>query len=309
MTVISPSGSDSKSPDPALTYIGRFAPSPTGPLHMGSLIAALASYLDARAQRGHWLVRMEDLDPPREPAGAADIILAQLDALGLHWDGSVLYQSQRQDAYEEALRELQHSDLCFACDCSRQRLRALNSVYDGHCREHKPEPGKKTALRIKILPERFTFIDRIQGEYSQQLADDVGDFVIKRKDGLFAYQLAVVVDDAFQQITDIVRGYDLLDSTPRQLYLQQCLKLATPRYAHIPVIVNNKGQKLSKQHFATPIDAQNGPFLLHEALKFLGQRPDKKLCQASCTELLQWGVEHWDIQAVPKLANIPEVAS
>lgn len=276
---------------------------------MGSLIAALASYLDARANHGRWLLRMEDLDPPREPPGASDTILRQLDALRLHWDGEVLYQSQRHGAYQEALASLESMDHIFYCRCSRKRLRELHAVYDGHCRLRREPVAVKTAVRLQVAPLSLGFDDRIQGWFQQQLDTEVGDFVIKRKDGLFAYQLAVVVDDAFQKITDIVRGYDLLDSTPRQLYLQRLLEYPTPRYAHIPIIVNSRGQKLSKQRFAAAIDVDDGPQLLLEALRFLGQRPPSDLRGADCATLLDWATENWDIQAVPKLANIPEITS
>lgn len=276
---------------------------------MGSLIAALASYLDARASSGLWLLRMEDLDPPREPEGAAEQILRQLSDLQLHWDGDVLYQSARLDAYEEALQTLQAKQLCFNCTCSRQRLRTLDSVYDGHCRQSPAPVGKRHAVRLTVKDQRICFPDRIQGHTCQDLATDVGDFVIRRKDGLFAYQLAVVVDDAYQGVTDIVRGHDLLDSTPRQIYLQQQLGLPEPRYAHIPIIVNRAGQKLSKQHFATAIDTESGSRLLHEGLRFLGQRPPERLRSWDCGAQLQWAIEHWDIQAVPKLATIPEVSA
>ena len=274
---------------------------------MGSLLAALASFLDARACGGQWLLRMEDLDPPREPEGAADTILRQLDELELHWDGPVLYQSQRHQAYQEALNFLAEEGLCFPCSCTRQRLKSLDGIYDGHCRGAR-NPGPQAAIRMQVDNEVYSFEDRIQGQYSQQLESDVGDFVILRKDRLFAYQLAVVVDDEYQQITDIVRGQDLLDSTPRQIYLQQKLNYATPRYAHIPVIVNSQGEKLSKQRFATPVDAAHGPRLLIQALSYLGQSPEPQLEDADCHTILGWATENWDIQAVPKLANIPETA-
>jgi len=288
------------------TYRGRFAPSPTGPLHMGSLIAALASYLDARAHGGIWLLRMEDLDPPREPEGAAKTILSQLEALHLHWDGAVLYQSQRLEAYANALSELKQQQLCFPCSCTRQRLKSLNGVYDGHCKSAASTATGSFAIRVAIADVECCFDDRIQGRFCQQLKNEVGDFVIKRKDGLFAYQLAVVVDDEFQEISHIVRGQDLLDSTPRQIYLQRQLGYHTPRYAHIPVIVNEQGDKLSKQSFAEAIDTDNGSELIYQALAYLGQSPDSRLLGSDCETLLKWGVENWDIQAVPKLATIPQ---
>lgn len=275
---------------------------------MGSLIAALASYLDARARSGEWLLRMEDLDPPREPVGAAETILRQLEALHLHWDGPVLYQSERLDAYQAVLDTLAARDLIYRCDCTRQRLKTLHGVYDGHCRNNSPEKNKKSAARLQVANSSFGFVDRIQGAYEQNLQRAVGDFVVRRKDLLFAYQLAVVVDDEFQQITDIVRGYDLLDSTPRQIYLQQLLGYRTPNYAHFPVIVNATGQKLSKQHFAAPVETSRGVELIFLALQYLGLSPSANLSRSDCDTLLSWAIENWDIQLVPKLANIPESA-
>lgn len=295
-----------KNPNSEQPYVGRFAPSPTGPLHFGSLIAAVASYLDAKANQGLWLVRMEDLDPPREPEGAAEKILEQLQALHLNWDGDVLYQSSRINAYQESLEELMGRDLCFYCDCTRSRIKALGSVYDGHCRKRTAPPDDEFAIRILTEERLIGFEDLVQGNYQQNIESEVGDFVILRKDKLFAYQLAVVVDDAFQEITHIIRGYDLIDSTPRQIYLQHLSGLPTPIYGHIPVIVNEQGQKLSKQHFATPIDASNGSRLIHYSLQFLGLSPPELNRSAPVKEQLQWGIEQWDIQAVPKLANIPE---
>ena len=286
-------------------YIGRFAPSPTGPLHFGSLLAALASFLDARSCNGKWLLRMEDLDPPREPPGTDQIILNQLQDLGLTWDGEVLYQSTRLPEYEKTLEQLTSMQLCFRCDCSRPRIKALGSVYDGHCRDRHLDQTSKSSVRLRVDDSRISFDDLIQGEYSQQLNKDVGDFILRRKDGLFAYQLAVVVDDAFQDINCIVRGYDLLESTPRQIYIQRILGLPTPRYAHIPVVTNEQGQKLSKQHFAEAIDTDNASEQLLQALKFLGQQPPRKLQGSSTTTILAWAQEAWDIQAVPKLANMP----
>lgn len=284
-------------------YIGRFAPSPSGPLHFGSIIAALASFLDAKANKGLWLLRMEDIDPDREPPEAADQILRCLEQLSLHWDGDVLYQSQRLDAYAEALQTLQRSGLIYSCACTRQQIQAMGGVYDNRCR-HRDDKVTGSALRLRTKNIQVSFHDRIQGEQSQDLLYECGDFVLVRKDGLFAYQLAVVVDDAWQGVTDIVRGYDLLESTPRQLYLQQCLKYPQPRYAHIPVAINNEGQKLSKQHFADAVNPQQATELLLKALEFLGQNPDPALPDANLAELLAWAIAHWDIQAVPKFANI-----
>ena len=291
--------------DNSSNYIGRFAPSPTGPLHFGSLLAALASFLDARSNNGKWLLRMEDLDPPREPPGTDQIILNQLQDLGFDWDGEVLYQSTRLAAYQEALDQLADMNLCFRCDCTRPRIKALGSVYDGHCRTRKLDEATRSAIRLRVDERHIQFEDQIQGTYSQHLHDDVGDFILRRKDGLFAYQLAVVVDDAFQDINCIVRGYDLLDSTPRQIYLQQLLGFPTPRYAHIPVVTNEQGHKLSKQHFAEAVDTSSASEQLLLALQFLKQDPPTSLKDTSPDTILTWAVEAWDIQAVPKLANMP----
>ncbi len=288
-----------------MAYIGRFAPSPTGPLHFGSLLAALASFLDAKSNQGLWLLRIEDLDPPREPVGAADEILQQLDKLQLNWDGEVLHQSSRLDAYQQALTQLADQSLCFHCLCTRSQIREMGAAYNGHCRNHTETPDEPAAIRIRTASDPISFTDRVFGEISQNIEREVGDFILKRKDGLFAYQLAVVVDDAHQEITHVVRGSDLLESTPRQVYLQKILNLSTPAYCHVPVIVDEHGQKLSKQQFAEPVNSKNGNALIYHALKLLGQNPETGLCQESVSVILKWAIEHWDIQAVPKLANMP----
>ncbi len=300
------------------TYIGRFAPSPTGPLHFGSLLAAVASYLDARAQQGAWLVRMEDLDPPREPAGAAALILEQLTAYGFDWDGDVLYQSDRLPAYAAALTSLANEGLCFRCACTRADLQANAGVYPGACRarglsardlQYADDPKQVDAIRLRVKSSPIHFCDRIQGKVTQAIEEEVGDFIIRRKDRLFAYQLAVVVDDAFQNISDVVRGTDLLDSTPRQIYLQQSLGLPTPRYAHLPIIVDAAGDKLSKQSFAPALKGANARADLHACLKLLGQAPPASLASAAPAEILAWGVAHWQLHAVPKLATLQDLTS
>jgi glutamyl-Q tRNA(Asp) synthetase len=288
---------------PKADYIGRFAPSPSGPLHFGSLIAALASFLDARANHGLWLLRMEDLDPGREPPQAAGQILEALEAFGLQWDGQVLYQSSRLAAYRDALQRLQQEGYIYACDCTRQQIQAMGGVYDNRCRNRTDMP-QDCALRVRVADRTIHFEDQIQGATQQHLMRECGDFVLLRKDGLFAYQLAVVVDDAFQNISSVVRGSDLLDSTPRQIFLQQCLGFATPQYAHIPVAVNEDNQKLSKQHFATPLDHRTPLPALLRALVFLGQPVTKDMTQGDIASVLHWAIANWDIQAVPKLANI-----
>jgi glutamyl-Q tRNA(Asp) synthetase len=256
---------------------GRFAPSPTGPLHFGSLVAAAASWLDARAAGGRWFVRIEDLDRPRVQAGATDEILRTLGALGLEWDGEVLYQSAREALYRDALERLRGQT--YWCGCSRREIADSSlglavdgaRIYPGTCRAGL-SPGKaRRALRVRVASDEIRFVDRVQGAQAQMLGRDVGDFILYRADGLFAYQLAVVVDDAAQGVTDIVRGADLLDSTARQIYLQRLLGAPTPRYLHVPVAVNARGEKLSKQTGATPVDARRPGEAIAAALAFLGQ--------------------------------------
>jgi len=286
-------------------YVGRFAPSPTGPLHFGSLLAALASFLDARANGGKWLVRIEDLDPPREPAGSADLILQQLQDFGMYWDDEVLYQSSRLDAYESVLKTLHERGLCYPCDCTRAQIREMGSVYNGSCRNRVDSPSKPFALRLKTDPLEIDFQDKIQGHFCQKLDADVGDFVIRRKDELFAYQLAVVADDEFQRITHIVRGWDLLESTPRQIFLQRVLSYRELSYAHIPIIVDDHGQKLSKQAFAPSIETGSVSQLIYKALSFLGQTPAPEIINENTETQLQWAIANWDIHAIGKVASLP----
>ncbi len=289
--------------------IGRFAPSPTGPLHFGSLLAALASYCEAKSQGGRWLVRMEDIDKPREMAGTADHILHTLEAFGFEWDGGVVYQSQRTPLYQEALGQLKAKSLIYNCDCSRKEIadsaqQGIDGlVYPGTCR-HKTAFKIPHASRVIVNNAPITFTDAIQGEIQQNLAKDVGDFVLKRVDGLFAYQLGVVVDDFEQGITNILRGADLLDSTPRQIYLQQLLGHPTPQYAHIPVASNVAGEKLSKQTMAPEINAAQASILLTQALDFLGQQAPKDLSKQSANDILQWAKQHWNITKVGQQRSI-----
>ena len=284
-------------------YRGRFAPSPTGPLHLGSLIAALASYLDARHHRGLWLLRMEDLDPPREEAGAAARILASLEAHGLHWDGEVLWQSRRGDAYSAALAELERGHHLFRCDCSRQQL-GPGGACRGHCRHRQTQLGSPAATRLAVPADcRITFRDRIQGQQDVPLGRELPDFVVRRKDGLHAYQLAVVVDDAWQGVTHVVRGSDLLDSTGRQILLQQLLGHRTPCYGHLPVITDAAGHKLSKQTHAPPLQDDRVGDNLRAALRFLHQ-PPPPLEAETVADILAWACANWRLEAVPAVLGI-----
>jgi glutamyl-Q tRNA(Asp) synthetase len=292
-------------------YRGRFAPSPTGPLHFGSLVAAIGSYLDARAHDGEWLVRMEDLDPPREAPGAAADILRTLESLGLRWDGAVLRQTERGGAYRAALAELERRGATYACACTRREIgdSALagidgSLVYPGTCRNGLPPGRTARATRVRVDDAAIEFEDAVQGQMRQRLATDVGDFVLRRADGLFAYQLAVVVDDAAQGITDVVRGADLLDSAPRQIFLQRLLGVPTPRYLHLPVATNAVGDKLSKQTLAPPIDRTRPGAALLAALDFLGQRPDSRLVDALPADVLAVAISRWDRALIPRVRAV-----
>jgi glutamyl-Q tRNA(Asp) synthetase len=292
-------------------YRGRFAPSPTGPLHFGSLVAAAGSFLEARARGGEWLVRMEDLDPPRVAPGADEDILGTHRACGMEWDGPVVYQSARSDAYHAALHQLREKKRVYPCACSRREIAdsavagVEGPVYPGTCRAGLP-PGKAArALRADTRGALIEFEDALQGRIAHDLEKAFGDFVLYRADEVYAYQLAVAVDDAEQGITDIVRGADLLASTPRQIYLQELLGLPRPRYAHLPVAVNSTGEKLSKQTFAAPVDAGHPVPALVAALSFLGQQPPGELAHGTVGELWKWAIAHWDIARVPRARSAP----
>lgn len=288
----------------SVSYRGRFAPSPTGPLHFGSLIAAVGSFLEAKRHGGKWLVRMEDLDSPREAPGAADLILRTLEIYGFEWDGEVLYQSRRTGAYEAALRRLEQDGMLYPCACTRKEIadsavRGIEGpVYPATCRSGlHGRPAR--AWRVRTTAEEIAFDDAIQGRQAQVLERDIGDFVLKRADGFYAYQLAVAVDDAAQGISHVVRGADLLDSTPRQIWLQHLLGLPALRYAHLPVAVNAAGEKLSKQTLATPLDPLRPAPALWQALDFLGQQPPPELRDEAAL-LRQWAQAHWRLEAVQK---------
>lgn len=288
-------------------YIGRFAPTPSGYLHFGSLVAALASYLDARAVGGRWLVRMEDLDPPREVPGAQAAILQTLEAYGFEWDAEVICQSQRTDAYADVLQRWLDQGLAYACTCSRKQLEGSNGLYPGTCREQQHSLSD-AAIRLRVPALRYGFEDRVQGTFAQNLAHEVGDFVIRRRDGLHAYQLAVVLDDAWQGVTDVVRGADLLDSTPRQLYLQELLGLPQPRYLHVPLLTQPNGHKLGKAYRSPALPPEQASALLLRALRALGQDSDATLVQARPAEVLAWAIARWDASRIPRSATLAEAS-
>jgi glutamyl-Q tRNA(Asp) synthetase len=285
-------------------YVGRFAPSPTGDLHFGSLIAAVASFIDARAHGGRWLLRIEDVDRPRCVAGAAAGIQRSLERLGLLWDGEVLQQSNRDANYRVALDRLRGDGWVFACACSRKEIAdsqlqaGTESVYPGTCRGGVAEGRVARAWRLAVGDAIVSFDDRLFGPQRQALARDCGDFVLLRADGLFAYQLAVVVDDAEQAVTDVVRGADLLDSTARQIFLMSCLGLTRPRYLHVPVAVDAGGRKLSKQFADRPLEAWPATDLLAAALSFLQHPPPADLRGAPSGEILAWAIAHWQPLAI-----------
>jgi glutamyl-Q tRNA(Asp) synthetase len=336
--------SQKKLSPPDSNYRGRFAPSPTGPLHFGSLVAAVGSYLDTKHHNGTWLVRMEDLDLPRCVAGAADEILRTLDAFGLHSDEPVVYQSQRTAAYDEALHSLQSLGSVYPCCCTRKEIAdsALHGidgpVYPGTCRNGVPAGREARAWRVRtdhqFLPPcrgkgrmgveqneitvstpsptlplqgggSVEFDDVLQGSITQHLESEIGDFVVKRADGLYAYQLAVVVDDAFQNITHVVRGADLLDSTPRQIHLQRLLGFPTPVYMHLPIAVNAQGEKLSKQTLAPAITTDDMIATLIAALEFLRQQPPAELRQANVEEVWGWAINNWQPARLNGCRQIP----
>ena len=290
-------------------YRGRFAPSPTGPLHFGSLVAALGSYLDARASGGEWLLRIEDVDAPRTVPGAEASILRTLEALGFAWDGPVVRQSERLDLYQASLMALQSAGLVYPCVCSRSAIAARTAqpsvdgglLYPGTCRAGLPDGAAARAWRLRVPDREFSFGDRVQGVHRQNLERQVGDFVLLRADGQYAYQLAVVVDDAVQGVNSIVRGVDLLDSTVRQIWLHECLGLPSPTYAHLPVAVNAAGEKLSKQTQAPPVSATEGSRLLAEVMTFLGFAVPREVREASLDDFWVWARQAWAMDKVLKV--------
>ncbi|RMG56880.1 MAG: tRNA glutamyl-Q(34) synthetase GluQRS [Gammaproteobacteria bacterium] len=291
--------------------VGRFAPTPSGPLHFGSLLAALGSFLDTRSRGGQWKLRIDDLDTPRVVPGAIDTILRQLEACGLYWDDEPLRQSTRREAHDAALETLKARGLAYPCACSRRELRALGlpgphgPIYPGTCREGLPEGRKPRAIRVRVPDRRVCVDDRLQGRYCQHLGQEIGDFIVLRADGIVAYQLATVVDDAFQGVTDVVRGFDLLDSTPRQRYLLECLDLPLPRWMHLPVILGPDGLKLAKQNRARPIPLEDPAPWMWAALHALGMDPPAALRTAPPETLLEWALPEWSAERLPRREGIP----
>ena len=298
--------------DSTRPYRGRFAPSPTGPLHFGSLVAAVGSYLEARRNRGKWLVRMEDLDRLREARGASEAILRMLEAYGFEWDGKVVFQSRRDAAYGAALKRLEHGHAVFPCACTRREISdstltvAGEPIYPGTCRRGLSPGRPARVMRVRVDNTVIEFEDLLQGRVEQNLGRDVGDFVVRRADGIFAYQLAVVVDDFEQSITDVVRGADLLASTARQILLQRLLGHPTPRYMHLPVALNQYGEKLSKQTRAAPLTVMEAPVRLCQALRFLGQKPPAELAAGRIAEIWTWSLANWRTEGIPTRRSIRE---
>ena len=296
---------------PEAPYRGRFAPSPSGLLHFGSLVAATGSFLEARTRHGEWYLRIEDVDAPRCSKAAADEILRVLEACGFAWDGEVIWQSKRTPAYEAALEKLKATGRVFPCACTRRELgdSAIApdgaGIYPGTCRQGLAAGRTARAWRAAVGDARIAFEDAIQGRIVSDLASEAGDFIVRRADGLFAYQLAVVVDDAEAGISHVVRGADLLASTSRQILLQQCLGVPTPTYAHLPVAVNAAGEKLSKQTRAAPLDGRRPGPALFAALEFLGQQPPPGLAGASVQDLWNWAVTNWRLDHVPRGPRLP----
>lgn len=280
------------------SYRGRFAPSPTGDLHIGSLIAAVGSYLSACSQHGEWWLRIENIDPPREVPGSTDRILYALDAFGFEWH-QLNYQHDRLEYYAEIMDQLRANHLVYPCSCTRKTLTGTDQRYSGFCRDRRHPRTGQVAWRILTTGSIISFHDELQGPQSYNFDSVIGDFVLQRADGFFAYQLAVAVDDAESGMTDVVRGVDLLDSTPRQMLIQQKLGLPTPRYAHLPVIVNHLGQKLSKQTYAEPLNTSNPVSQLWMALHYLGQQPPSSLQHEKLSVLWDWAKMHWNRQLIP----------
>lgn len=285
-------------------YVGRFAPSPTGPLHMGSLVAAAASYCDAKAHQGKWLLRIENVDTMREVAGASQAIINCLSAHGFEWDDDIIVQDQRSDIYQQHLNQLQAKNATYPCTCTRKAIAEQQPkvgiegfIYPRTCFNNRSVDTENSAWRMHVADHIISFDDRITGRTTHDMPNDIGDFVLKRADGIFSYHLAVVVDDALQGVTHVVRGADLLDSTSRQILIQQTLDLPTPSYMHIPIVRNADGEKLSKQTLAQPLVAEKAQHNLIAALDFLTLNPPTTLATATPAAILAWAVAQWQHHA------------
>jgi glutamyl-Q tRNA(Asp) synthetase len=307
---------------PLAPYRGRFAPSPSGLLHFGSLVTALASFLQAKSQQGHWLLRIEDIDPPREQAGASATILKTLELFGLHWDEEVLYQSKQKHLYQEVLSYLASQKITYHCQCTRAKIKSIGGIYQGYCRQLQLN-ANECATRLINKNANDLYLDTIQGRVTCNKAIAAEDFILVRKDGLFAYQLAVVVDDIYQGITQVVRGCDLLEPTARQLSFYHCLQtlmqkesssthslahmlppFCIPSFAHVPLAVTTHGYKLSKQNKALAIDIEHPQPTLIAALTFLGQQPERLLINETVEKIIDWAIQHWSLEKIPKTKEI-----
>ncbi|MEO8009573.1 MAG: tRNA glutamyl-Q(34) synthetase GluQRS [Betaproteobacteria bacterium] len=290
-------------------YRGRFAPTPSGPLHFGSMVAAVGSYLDAKSHGGSWALRIDNLDPPRVAPGSIDSILRCLDQFQMAWDGAVVFQNTRLDAYRAALDQLRADGLVYACACSRKEIgdEGMDGpdgpVYPGTCRDGLPPGRQARAWRVRTGDNAIEFVDLLQGRVCQDLGHEVGDFVVFRADQIFAYHLACAVDDSAQGVTHVVRGADLMASTPRQIYLQRLLVLPTPDYLHLPIAMNAAGGKLSKQTLATPVAAGSTPVILGDVLGFLNHAPPDEVCADGVSALWDWALEHWRRDRLPGVVS------
>ena len=290
-------------------YRGRFAPTPSGPLHFGSMVAAVGSFLDARAHGGGWALRIDDLDPPRVARGSVDSIFRCLEKFQMAWDGEVVFQSARAGAYRAALDRLRADGLVYACACSRKEIGDAGMdgtdgpVYPGTCREGLPPGREARAWRVRTGDNAIEFVDLLQGRVRQDLEHEVGDFVVFRTDQIFAYHLASAVDDSAQGVTHVVRGADLMASTPRQIYLQRLLGLPTPDYLHLPIATNAAGEKLSKQTLAAPVTAGYAPVILADVLRFLNHAPPDEVCADGVSALWDWALEHWKRDRLPGVVS------
>tara|TARA_R110000764_G_scaffold8776_2_gene28962 strand:+ start:20065 stop:20961 length:897 start_codon:yes stop_codon:yes gene_type:complete len=290
----------------ATPYIGRFAPTPSGYLHFGSLLAALASYLDARHQQGRWLIRVEDLDQPRSIPGASEHIIETLACYGMYSDGEIIFQQDRLTTYQAQIDQWLTTGQAYYCDCSRRQLAEFNGIYPGTCRHRQLPAAADHAVRLIAPKQPLTALDRLQPPLTQDLATATGDFIIRRRDGIYAYQLAVVLDDIAQGVTDVVRGADLLDSTPRQQWIYQLLGQPLPRYLHIPLLLRADGEKLSKRLGSTPLDPARAPTELFRALQALAQQPPLALRNANIAEQLEWAIAHWRPQQLSPTQNLQQ---